>query len=597
MDVTSENVSLQLNYRAAPAPVAVVLTILLFAMIATGARGEITSGAATSPQPVPITVRVPRGGSVEIPLRAFGSHREQLGFRIRSAPAHGELSSPKRYGRETASVTYNHSGDAGHEADKFTYAIQSSGGISAPATVHVEIIDQAAVFVVPESHNFGEVLIGTAAQAEITIENRGGGMVRGVARVEEPWRTENGSYELGPGEQQRFTVIFHPETEQTYAGTLLFDGNIDRSTALRGSGLPPVAVQPERLTLKAEAGQITRRAALNVYNRTNESQVVQIAVGENLQAPDQIDLEPKTARDITVTTETLNAINTDVFLRAPGFQLRVPVDAPVIGPILAVEPKSLSLGARAKPDGEAELKVLNTGGSRAFIRAKVEQPFQLLGKTKFSLQPGEQAAVRVGLHSDARPGKHRTWVALESEHQSLEVPIEAELVSQVTHSVATPLPSPTAARAAVTPEPKYSNIPAISEIRVERVGPRDADISWKSPAAEPLQFRIERRFLSVKDDQLQVRWAPVEKGRVEQNDTEIRARLFDLQPGGMYSLRILSVDQTGELSHPSRVITFQTPPKPRIKITALKVLLLTLAGLIIAIGWQRYKARLRERTA
>jgi hypothetical protein len=573
-----------MNYNAAPR----LLCVMIALLSCIDARGEIDIGLPAPPQAVPLKVRVPRGGTVEIPLRAFGIHNQQLRFRIRAAPAHGKLSEPKTFGRELGSVLYSHSGEHDHHGDRFTYAVQSAAGISAPARVQVRIVDQPPIFVVPELLDSGEALIGTASRTQVPIENRGGGIIRGTAKVNEPWRLEQSDFQLRPGEQKNLPLVFQPQKEQIFTGAILFTGDINRSTSLRGSGLAPIAIEPQQITLQAKPGQLVREAALRIFNRTAEPQIVQVAASEKLLAPEQIELEPHRVKSLPVQTDARGSVEGDLFLRAPGYHMRVPVQAAPSGAIFHAQPKALTLGKSLAP---AELKVSNAGGTRGFLRAEISPPFEIVGTDAVPLEPGEEKAVRVRLHRGTAAGKYRTWLVLQGEEQRFEIPIDGQVTATKTVAAA-PVTKQKQPRKSmrVTREPEFSDVPPVTDLRIERAERRAAEVSWKAPRSEPLQYHIEQRLLSLTDEgELKIDWMPLKKVRIEQNSDKFRAKISGLAAGGPYALRIISINEAGEHSRPSAVLTFQTQPKPKLKLTPLRVLLVIFAGLVFTIAWQRYR--------
>ncbi len=81
-------------------------------MVLTGLCGALHAGAEIKapesgvPVPMPASIQVKRGASVEIPLRIYGSREEAARFRIRKLPQDGSLSAPKMTSRDEAVVTY-----------------------------------------------------------------------------------------------------------------------------------------------------------------------------------------------------------------------------------------------------------------------------------------------------------------------------------------------------------------------------------------------------------------------------------------------------------------------------------------------------------
>src|SRR5437879_1695894 len=90
----------------------------------------VTPAPAELPEPVPLHIRVRKGGSVDIPLRVFGIPNQPFTYRIRALPEFGKLSEPRMAGRGIGVVTYQHSGDDMEERDQFRYAVRTERGVS-----------------------------------------------------------------------------------------------------------------------------------------------------------------------------------------------------------------------------------------------------------------------------------------------------------------------------------------------------------------------------------------------------------------------------------------------------------------------------------
>ena len=123
---------------------AAALAIAEFASSAIAAeKKKATPIMAPAPPPaMPQNVRVTRGKAVDIPLRTFGRHSEQLRYVIKSLPAHGGLSEPRVVDREASMVTYEPPADFAVKNDRFLFSVKTSVGVSAPVEVNIAIVDE-----------------------------------------------------------------------------------------------------------------------------------------------------------------------------------------------------------------------------------------------------------------------------------------------------------------------------------------------------------------------------------------------------------------------------------------------------------------------
>jgi len=110
------------------------------------------------PQPVEQEVTVKRGGSVDIPLRIYGTRAQTLSWLIRRPPAHGKLSNLRATAPETALITYTPPADLRFKTDRFTFSARSNEGASAPAEVLITIADEDPRLLVPAMLDFGALL-------------------------------------------------------------------------------------------------------------------------------------------------------------------------------------------------------------------------------------------------------------------------------------------------------------------------------------------------------------------------------------------------------------------------------------------------------
>src|SRR5688572_12686182 len=90
------------------------------------------------PAPPPVVSRevtVLEGDPVTIPLGIHGRRSEQLQFLVRTRPKSGKLSVITATGVNSAAIVYTPSADSSEIEDRFTYAVRSKEGVSAPGVV------------------------------------------------------------------------------------------------------------------------------------------------------------------------------------------------------------------------------------------------------------------------------------------------------------------------------------------------------------------------------------------------------------------------------------------------------------------------------
>lgn len=232
-----------------------------------GARNDPVATAASRPASAAgvANVEVTLGGSVDIPLRAFGQLGKSIDFLLREPPAHGSLGPLRPTGRDSAVVTYTHRAEAGPAADSFSYAVQAPGtAVSAPVVVEVRVLDDPPrPAIVGEDDgggggtatgegtggtdlDFGDVPAGSgSARRELWVENRGGGVAVGTLEPPPPWVVEGtAAYRLGRDERQGFTLVFRPTVARAYTGRVVVGRGAGAVAQLSGAGLRPDGSRP-----------------------------------------------------------------------------------------------------------------------------------------------------------------------------------------------------------------------------------------------------------------------------------------------------------------------------------------------------------------
>lgn len=581
-----------------------LLSATLVLVSSPAARPEIGSPTKPPPQAAPVTVEVPRGGSVEIPLKIFGLSGEQIYFRIRTQPEHGTLSPQRIIERELSSVTYTHDGIAGITRDGFTYAAQSSAGVSAPASVTIRIIDRPPLLLVPQQMEFGPVVIGRPETRTVEIRNAGGSVAEGTASTDSPWEIAgNAGYRLGPGESATFDLVFDPRQPRGYRGVLRFSSDPLRISSLTGTALAPFEIEPVPVKLETDGRTPMRQGEFTLTNRIEEPQTIALQFPPPIEGPREIQLPPRGSKKISlkIPGSQVEAVSGEMTLAGAGYAAAVPLTAAAPGALLTVAPNEIRFG-RVEPSqqvSEIPVSVSNPGGQRAFIRADIAPPFQLTEADKeFALRPGEEHQILVGLDT-TRNGSFRTRLQIQGYDQTAEVTVSAEIAGapesptpaprqQTAGTPRTGGPPPPEPERAEPETPREYAWPAVKSVKVVSLGRHECTISWKPPAEGKFTYRIEERVLSL-DESRRIRtdW-------IDATETEIRdikgnpTATFDkLKSGYPYAVRIIAIGPNGEESEPSFPVRFITQTrKPLFTWRAVSwvLIIVAIAGLII---WKR----------
>jgi hypothetical protein len=229
-----------------------MLCALIFLSSLTFARADIQASKQRNipreqarrdlpPSGVSQSVQVQQGGRVDIILEAHGYEGKTVSFLPRDTPAHGALTGFRQLTRNTAAVTYSQDpGDEASDRDSFTFSVQVRDSmVSAPATVDIAIVPlPSRVVASPAELDFGTLNVGEVSRAQITLENRGGGVAVGQLYPPSPWSVDGSAdYRLGKNERQTFQLIFRPGGGRVFEEEIILGRGSDQRTRLFGTGI------------------------------------------------------------------------------------------------------------------------------------------------------------------------------------------------------------------------------------------------------------------------------------------------------------------------------------------------------------------------
>jgi len=583
---------MQISRKVASVLVLLVGTFAACADISLGPAPKHSKGLdlpEAPPEPVPVTIQVKRGSTVEIPLRVFGITTQTMTYRLRSTPEFGELSELKMTGRGTGMLTYRHSGEKTQQSDHFLFATQTANGVSASAKITIVIVDDPPALSVPEGLEWGTVMIGTTATRRFLIENRGGGLLKGTVTVDEPWKIDGkAAYSLRSGESQTFALRFTPDSEQTFEGVVRFSSDPHQTTALTAVAEAAIRIEPRKLVL-TPSGDTTRSGTVKILNRTNEEQPLRFRAGPKLTLSERMSVPPNGEISVPITTSPglLDPVIDEIQVDSPGFATTIAVQAPAVGPIVRADPASLSFGKIDNGSSvTATVNVTNSGGTGVAVELVAPPQLEIdAADSAFWLGAGATKAVKVLLVSrDA--GKFEASLHLKTASAVFEIPVEAELIPK---PFAPAPPARSTIANAVRPDlTPIVRGPAIENLRVKRVGSATCEITWETTEEVPPSYQLER----LASEGVGVGWTPISNVVIS---TAVSAQTFsknlamhgvtladspgaetaDAAPAGgkrtasalikdlkaetAYSVRLIAIDAKDETHRSITYLEFQTP--------------------------------------
>lgn len=249
------------------------------------------------------TVKVLRGGTCEVPLRAISPQGYDVKFEILSQPRSGSLSGPQRNSKSSVSYFYTHDGKKNSSQDSFRFKCKSGPQKAwgyAKATILVE--EPPARFAADVSSlDFSSVFLGESRTLPVRIKNAGGGRLQGRLKLSAPW-TLGGAADLtlSEGEVQKILITFAPLSTDTQRGSLIFESSTKPfpEIALQGVGESRFEV-PDKATFEQRVGADQLR--IPIKNLTAAPLPISIHCPPPLEASDSITLPPESSGELLLT--------------------------------------------------------------------------------------------------------------------------------------------------------------------------------------------------------------------------------------------------------------------------------------------------------
>jgi hypothetical protein len=464
------------------------------------------------PEPNELEIEVPRGGPVWITLSAYSITSPVLRYRIKRPAKAGKLGTPELVTAETGRVKYRPPAGTGPGEDSFSYQVQSKEGVSAPAEVHITITDKDPVLITPNDVEFGELLPGESAKRSLELQNIGGGMAEGSLQVPDGWRLEGDpAYHMGAGETQTFTLTFKAAEVGRYTGDIEYSANPERATDLNVEVVAPIAVTSGTVELR-EAGEM-RIGTIHVENRTEGERTLQVKTGPRLDADGKVTVPAKGAADILVRAKGGDGeVEDRVTVEGEGFEAEVPVHA------MAAQ------GRDQRTEAMAPVKPVAAGPGSPVQKAQVAVAPAPAPPTPATAAPEETpASADAGL-----PG--------------MDLPPLAE--------------------AAATPASVGRQVWALGRGKVTETEAVVGCIFKGAPPARSYRLELQKVGLDAQGRPV-AQWEPFTRAMLQEKGPLVVAQMVNLQPGRMYVVRLVGLDDQGNVIESSSVGAVWTMPAKR----------------------------------
>jgi hypothetical protein len=537
------------------------------------------------------TVKVLRGGTCEVPLRAISPQGYDVKFEILSQPRSGSLSGPQRNSKSSVSYFYTHDGKKGSSQDSFRFKCKSGPQKAwgyAKATILVE--EPPARFAVDmDSLDFGAVFLGESRTLPVRIKNAGGGLLQGRLKLSAPWRLGCAvDLTLAEGESQKILITFEPFSTDTQRGSLTFESATKPfpEISLQGVGQSRFEA-PDKAAFEQRVG--AKELRIPIKNLTAVPLPINVHCQLPLEVADSIQLAPECSGELLLTLPAIpfaektalvtlsdGATTRDIRIQLPPPPSRLEWEVDGKNQLGVVTPgRSVSLTAKLQNTGSVTASVVLRAAGDGISLAP-GQPANL------AIAPGESVTVNATWKFPDTPGLAEAVLVAETtgllplQTTPWEAVVQLPPVSPTPSTAPTPSPgaspSPTPPKVLTKEEQEalHKRMPRDFSYRLEPElhwaaffpsrRTAAAIVSWRYEGPEPVEFIIQHevqqrkgfldknpfdRTLPTSEDlppqSLQPVWTPLDPSTAKIQkppDGRWQARIPALSPG-YHKIRII----------------------------------------------------------
>ena len=441
------------------------------------------------PIAVATNVSVWRGDRINITLRGFQGNNP-VAYEIARTPQHGSLSpvvqpDPDRVSLSTdGSIIYAHDNSDDSVDDTFTFRARGvrGGGVSAPATVRISIMDRPPVLAAPAVLDF-QAAAGETMTRSLGLTNVGGGFLQIDCRTKPPFEVPgNDVIELPRGASTNVLIRYAPTTSGEDVRETLQPGINDSTGAqivLRGQSLAP-------FDLGSAGGEfaldgLARASSVNLLSLATEQQEVAVTTEPpglvEVESP-VVKLEPggsQIVRLLIPAERKGERQEVTVIFATPFHRREVSLVAPPVPAKLDVITTQLDYTGRSNT---ATLAVTNAGGVTGRFHLSPAPGLKFTGGSsvdarEFEVRPDALTSIDISL--DVPPGAEPPTELL------VDLGAGAPRIIPVIAAPPEPKPSPTVTTVTTPPPPPPSKPWKLNRsIRVAEQSTELPSLEWKT---------------------------------------------------------------------------------------------------------------------
>lgn len=604
-----------------------LVAIALLVVVCPQAGADVTVPGGIGPVGQKVRLRVVRGGVTPIPLLATTpSGGGGLEYSIFDQPLYGSLGGiTVRDGEPGAKVIYTHSATAPGGEDTFTFRARIPGGkFSLPTAVTIVVVEPRPKLEVLGLLDFGKVPIRGESLREMLVVNRGNAPFTGKFGLPVPFRLVSplGEITIPAGGELELTLAYAPELavgEASHSWVLQPESPGGR-VLLKGKCFAPFKPEVDLLVLKAEGEAGLRSGVLRVRNPGRAPVRVAVSVPERLKASTEVlDIPAKSAVELHLELAPTDIAPLDAKLELKGPSHRQTVKLTAASPPAKLEVNEAEIAAllysvEYGKTAVNKLVVRNTGGTGAFVSASVNPPFKILeGEGGIELAAGEELVYHLELTA-SNLGAVFEVLKIEGGDKPILVPLRGHVsVAPGTEDPPTKsaggvesdaedgvirrsIPTKDLVVGKAQAERKTSKkVPAIERAWFVSGDRHSLVFEWKQPPGGSWNYVVETEVHRIHEEtglphplwiELDAKYATVTK-----SGGVARAKIKNLEAGGKYTFRLLTVGKDDTYSRTSPRLVFVTAQPMKLfgwfRLWMIAVALVV--GVAVYALWQRIR--------
>lgn len=252
------------------------------------------------PLPAPANIQVDRKQPKRIPLRVLGPQSESITFLLRTPPSHGRLKLLTNTAGTEAWVEYFPPEDRSFTTDQFGFAASNSKGVSAEATIVIQILDKAGRIDLPQRIDFPPTKVGLVSEQKLPIKNLGDTALSASITAPAGWTCRPDTFHLEPQQGIVLELILAPSIAGNLKGDLVFSHQPEKPIKLFATAEDWIQAEPDPLKLFAVSNSAQRETLLKLSNHNLTPEVVLLSSIPPLDHPEEVALNPGQSKQITV---------------------------------------------------------------------------------------------------------------------------------------------------------------------------------------------------------------------------------------------------------------------------------------------------------